>query len=52
MQGRGFYIEEVIVDSPAESAGLQSGDIIISIAGQSLSVRPAAEMVSLLKQKF
>ena len=52
IQGRGFYIEEVIVDSPAETAGLQSGDIIISIAGQSLSARPAAEMVSLLKQNF
>ena len=34
---RGVYIKKVEMDSPAMEAGLQSGDVILSIAGEELS---------------
>ncbi|TSC85819.1 MAG: Uncharacterized protein G01um101416_771 [Microgenomates group bacterium Gr01-1014_16] len=34
---QGAYVEEVVKDSPAEKAGLESGDIITKIAGQKIA---------------
>ena len=34
---QGAYLEEVVADSPAEKAGLETGDIITKIAGQKIA---------------
>lgn len=34
---KGIYVKEVIMDSPAMSAGIQSGDVITSINGQKIN---------------
>ncbi len=34
---KGVYVKEVVMDSPAMSAGIQSGDVITSINGQKVS---------------
>lgn len=40
---RGVYIKEVMLDSPAFEAGLQSGDIIVEIGGEQISTIDAYE---------
>lgn len=34
---KGVYIKEVTIDSPAMNAGLQSGDVILSLAGEEVT---------------
>ncbi len=44
---RGVYIEEVVEGSPAEEAGIQSGDVIVAFSGiDVLSVRQFQRLVS------
>jgi len=44
---RGVYIEEVVEDSPADEAGIQEGDVILSFSGLTvLSVRQFQRLVS------
>ncbi|MCI5856706.1 MAG: S1C family serine protease [Agathobacter sp.] len=47
---KGVYVKEVVMDSPAMSAGIQSGDVITSINGQKVS-SDAAYSSALLELK-
>lgn len=49
LAGRGFIIDHVMKDSPADKAGLQAGDFIVSINTRSLSGLSASQMLSLLE---
>lgn len=40
---RGVYIKEVLLDSPAFQAGLQSGDVIVEMGGEQISTIDAYE---------
>lgn len=49
---KGVYVKEVMMDSPAMEAGLQNGDVIISVAGQEVtSANMYSEVVLELEPK-
>ncbi|MFZ3101597.1 MAG: S41 family peptidase [Desulfitobacteriaceae bacterium] len=45
----GVSVVSVIKGSPAAEAGMQTGDVIITVDGQALAARPQAEAVALLR---
>ncbi|MFH1746461.1 MAG: PDZ domain-containing protein [Planctomycetota bacterium] len=46
----GVLINSVVADGPAERAGLQAGDVVLSIDGTAVTVRYPEEVPPLLKQ--
>ena len=49
---QGFFVDGVIPNSPAEAAGIKSGDVIVSFAGLSLMGLPPQSMLNILNQEY
>jgi carboxyl-terminal processing protease len=49
---QGFFVDSVIENSPADKAGIQNSDIIVSFAGHSLVGLPPEAMLYILNQDY
>lgn len=49
---QGFFVDSVIENSPADKAGIQNSDIIVSFAGSSLVGLPPQAMLDILNQDY
>lgn len=47
----GAYVQEVVADSPAESAGIKQGDILIEIDGTKLADNPNTSLATYINKK-
>lgn len=48
---QGAWVEEVMEDSPAQKAGIESGDIIVEVDGQKLTEAEDASLANLINRK-
>lgn len=49
---QGFFVDGVIENSPADKAGIQNSDVIVSFAGRSLVGLPPQAMLGILNQEY
>jgi carboxyl-terminal processing protease len=52
LPGRGFLVENVLADGPAEIAGIQQGDVIISLADHPFTGLQPEQMLHILHQEY
>ena len=48
----GLFVSEVAPDSPADEAGLQSGDYIIALLGRLIASRVGAESIIVAQKNY